>query len=127
MNRNLLDMCRTCLECEVREYLHSTRPQADCLNTSHHALLKSADYLMFFFDCDYGAKPITHQYWTTTQCFAMPHLIYLMVAGVTAVVFTVAAVAVQTAGCDLNPTARGLLASPAAMMKIKVRSLMDRE
>ena len=82
------------------------------------------DYFLYIFDCKYTDKPIVHSFFTLAdgtpvQCFAMPNLILVGVAGITAIVYVVSVAFIQTAGCDLNPCARGLLATPAATMKIK--------
>lgn len=78
------------------------------------------DYLMFMWSCKYTSTPILHSYFVGVQCFASPHLGPMFMAGIAAIIFIFATVAVQTSGCELNPCAHGLLASPAAMMKIKV-------
>lgn len=87
-------------------------------NGGPHSLFP-ADCLLFYLDCSWSSKPIVHVYFQL-ECLATSHLLNLAVAGITALVFTISTIAVQTAGCDLNPCGKGVLASPAAVMKIKV-------
>ena len=83
------------------------------------------DYFLFIFSCDFKATPVVHFFFTTEdgaplQCLTMPNIIVLGVAGFTSLIFVVASASIQTASCELNPCAKGTLASPAAAMKIKV-------
>lgn len=61
-----------------------------------------------------------HTYWTDVQCFGMPHLINAIVALIGLLVFVPMSIAVQTATCDLNPVAKGVMASSDARNKIRV-------
>ncbi|KXZ46279.1 hypothetical protein GPECTOR_45g149 [Gonium pectorale] len=79
------------------------------------------DYMVFLFNCKFLSKgPKLHNYWPEVHCFETPHLIHLSVAGVTAVVFFCSTALMLVAGCDLNPVARGIMSSPAAVTRIKV-------
>lgn len=78
------------------------------------------NYFLFMFSCNYTSSPITHTTFTDVHCFEMPHLGPMIIAGLVSFIFVVASTAVATAGCELNPCAKGILASPSASMKIKV-------
>mmetsp|Transcript_27632 Transcript_27632/g.60501 ORF Transcript_27632/g.60501 Transcript_27632/m.60501 type:complete len:2143 (+) Transcript_27632:192-6620(+) len=77
------------------------------------------DYLVFVFDCRFGSGNM-HVYFTDVNCMAMPHLALMALGGITCIVFMFSAGAMLVAACDLNPIARGLLASPTAWMRLKV-------
>ncbi|GIL69032.1 hypothetical protein Vretifemale_11, partial [Volvox reticuliferus] len=79
------------------------------------------DYMVFLFNCKYaghGSHP--HQYFTQVECFRTPHLIHMTVAGFTAIVFFCSTALMLVAGCDLNPVARGIMASPSAVTRLRV-------
>ncbi|GLC57759.1 hypothetical protein PLESTB_001261700 [Pleodorina starrii] len=79
------------------------------------------DYMVFLFNCEFstrGSHP--HAYFADVECFETPHLIHMGVAGVTAIVFACCTGLMLVAGCDLNPVARGIMASPTAVTRLKV-------
>ena len=86
-------------------------------NVLHMAIL---NFYLFMFSCNFTATPVMHSFFKDVQCLAMPHLATMMIAGLVSIIFIVATVVIQTAACELNPCAKGLLASPSASLKIKV-------
>ncbi|KAG2424794.1 hypothetical protein HXX76_014218 [Chlamydomonas incerta] len=78
------------------------------------------DYMLFLFNCDYGTPGSPHNYWTSVSCFTGSHMITLVVAGVTAGVFFFMTALMLVAGCDLSPVAHGIMASPAAVLRLRV-------
>jgi hypothetical protein len=77
------------------------------------------NYFFFMFYCDFTSSPVMHVYFKDVHCLAMPQLALMIVSGIVSVIFIVATVAIQTAGCELDPCAKGILASPSASLKIK--------
>ncbi|GIL48962.1 hypothetical protein Vafri_5459 [Volvox africanus] len=79
------------------------------------------DYMIFLFNCKYaGHGHHPHAYFTHVECFRTPHLIHMTVGGSTAIVFFCSTALMLVAGCDLNPVARGILASPSAITRLRV-------
>ncbi len=66
------------------------------------------------------SSPITHTYYTDVLCFSLPHIIVIVVAVITTIVFGISTIFYQVAFSELNPLTQGILASPAAKMKAKV-------
>ncbi|EFJ45814.1 hypothetical protein VOLCADRAFT_93917 [Volvox carteri f. nagariensis] len=88
------------------------------------AYMSVFDYMLFLFKCEFsshGAHP--HAYFKHVECSETPHLIHMTVAGVTAVVFFCSTGLMLVAGCDLSPVGRGVMASPAAVTRLKVLML----
>ena len=82
--------------------------------------MATLNYFLFMYSCNFTSSPVMHSYFTNVQCLTMPHLAPMVVAGLVSVVFVVATVAVQTAGCELDPCAKAILAAPSASLEIKV-------
>ncbi|KAG2429691.1 hypothetical protein HYH02_013949 [Chlamydomonas schloesseri] len=78
------------------------------------------DYITFLFNCHWGAHDRRHDYWPEVACMSGSHLATLAVAAVTAVVFFLSTGLMLVAGCELSPTSRGLMASPAALVRLQV-------
>ncbi|GLI62827.1 hypothetical protein VaNZ11_005578, partial [Volvox africanus] len=79
------------------------------------------DYMVFLFNCKYaGHGHHPHTYFTHVECFQTPHLIHMTVGGSTAIVFFCSTALMLVAGCDLNPVAQGILASPSAITRLRV-------
>eukprot|EP00198_Chlamydomonas_reinhardtii_P012864 XP_001702201.1 sensory protein [Chlamydomonas reinhardtii] len=74
-------------------------------------LNRSAALLQRFTDVMFGML---------VACFTGSHMITLVVAGVTAAVFFFMTALMLVAGCDLSPVAHGLMASPAAVLRLRV-------
>ncbi|KAG2422329.1 hypothetical protein HXX76_016114 [Chlamydomonas incerta] len=55
------------------------------------------------------------------QCFAMPHLVHLIVAVLSSITFAVAALLLVTADHELEPMSRSLLAAPHSMCELKAQ------
>ncbi|GFR51586.1 hypothetical protein Agub_g14007 [Astrephomene gubernaculifera] len=78
------------------------------------------DFLTFPFNCRFGRTGNHHTYWTTVECLAGSHVIVLAVAGTTAAVALLATALMAVASSELNPVARGILASPAAVTRMRI-------
>ncbi|GIM08689.1 hypothetical protein Vretimale_12590, partial [Volvox reticuliferus] len=78
------------------------------------------DYIMFLFNCHYGAPGHPHQFWADVQCFTGRHIILMTVGVATAIIFFFATGLMLVASCDLSPVARGIMASPAAVTRLQV-------
>ncbi|GIL69149.1 hypothetical protein Vretifemale_29, partial [Volvox reticuliferus] len=81
------------------------------------------DYIMFLFNCHYGAPGHPHQFWADVQCFTGRHIILMTVGVATAIIFFFATGLMLVASCDLSPVARGIMASPAAVTRLQVLML----
>ncbi|KAG2431591.1 hypothetical protein HYH02_013284 [Chlamydomonas schloesseri] len=77
------------------------------------------DYLIYTADCDFG-KTGMHMWFTHVSCVSMPHLVHMMVALVTGVIFLAVTCLFVIASCDLNPAAHGVMASPAAYTRLRI-------
>ncbi|GLC68270.1 hypothetical protein PLESTF_000670100 [Pleodorina starrii] len=77
------------------------------------------DYFVFMADCDFlGTK--SHLYFTGVACLEMPHLLHMMVAMTTALLFLCVTALLVVASAELNPVAQGYLSSPAALVRLRV-------
>ncbi|GIL56338.1 hypothetical protein Vafri_11716 [Volvox africanus] len=77
------------------------------------------DYFTFSADCDFlGTKK--HMYFEGVECLKMPHLLHLLVALSVGLMFLGVTALVVVASCDLDPVSRGVLASPAAYVRLKI-------
>ncbi|PNW79942.1 hypothetical protein CHLRE_08g373200v5 [Chlamydomonas reinhardtii] len=77
------------------------------------------DYLIYTADCDFG-KTGMHMWFTDVSCVGMPHLVHMMVAMATGVVFLAVTCLFVIASCDLNPASHGVMASPAAYTRLRI-------
>ncbi|KAG2445381.1 hypothetical protein HXX76_000003 [Chlamydomonas incerta] len=77
------------------------------------------DYIIYTADCDFG-KTGMHMWFTNVSCVSMPHLVHMMVALSTGVVFLAVTCLFVIASCDLNPTSHGIMASPAAYTRLRI-------
>ncbi|KAG2423294.1 hypothetical protein HXX76_015443 [Chlamydomonas incerta] len=77
------------------------------------------DYFVFAANCDYLGN-MEHVYFKGVMCFQMPHILHFFVALTTALIFFVVTALIIIASSDLNPVARGFLASPAVYPRLKI-------
>ncbi|GLI66740.1 hypothetical protein VaNZ11_010687 [Volvox africanus] len=81
------------------------------------------DYIMFLFNCRFGAHGHPHQFWPDVQCLSGRHVILLAIAALTAVIFYFTTALMLVASCELSPVAGGIMASPAAVTRLQVLML----
>jgi len=77
------------------------------------------DYMCNMFACNWSGD-MGHVFFADVQCTSGAHMIHVIVAAITAILFVASTACLMVAGCDLNPDAKANLASPAAVLRLKV-------
>ncbi|GLC73343.1 hypothetical protein PLESTF_001365300 [Pleodorina starrii] len=79
------------------------------------------DYLVFAANCNFTKAQKYHVYFgPSVNCMAMPHILHMSVALVTAVLFFCVTAFMVVASSELNPISRAFLASPVAVARLQI-------
>ncbi|GLI60701.1 hypothetical protein VaNZ11_002794 [Volvox africanus] len=71
-------------------------------------------------DCSFLSTIKSHLYFTGVMCLEMPHLLHMLVALTTALLFLIVTALMVVASADLNPVSRSYLSTPASVVRLKI-------
>ncbi|GIL50772.1 hypothetical protein Vafri_6912 [Volvox africanus] len=78
------------------------------------------DFFVFMADCSFLSTTKSHLYFTGVMCLEMPHLLHMLVALTTGLLFLIVTALMVVASADLNPVSRAYLSTPASVVRLKI-------